>query len=131
METPMKFLGLICAEKVMEPMPQADATRLDEEYRQFSGEIHASGYLLGAHRLLPHGAAVTRRPGNGKLLTTDGPFAETKEHLGGDCLTETRGLSETIGVAARIPGTTPACGLPRPVAEETATREAPGVTAAT
>ncbi len=79
----MKFLCLICAEKVMEQMAEADAERHFEEYRRFTAEIRSSGHFVGCNRLSPPHAATTVRVRQGKVSTTDGPYAETKEQLGG------------------------------------------------
>lgn len=122
----MKFLCLICAEEVMEWMSGVDAARHYEEYRQFTDEIRASGHLVGVNRLLPPDAAVTLRVRNGKVLTTDGPFAETKEHFGGYYLLEARDLTEAIRIAAKIPGAKLGCVEVRPVAEDEATLRALG-----
>lgn len=124
----MKYLCLICAEKVMEQMPEADAERHFEEYREFTDELRSSGHYLGCNRLLPATAATTIRVRNGRISVTDGPFAETKEQLGGYYLIEARDLNEAISVAARIPGARKGCVEIRPVAEDTQTMNALGLT---
>lgn len=126
----MKFLCLICAETVMEWMTPADAARHFEEYRQFTDELRASGRLLAVNRLRPPDAAVTLRVREGRVLTTDGPFAETKEHFGGYYLIDANDLNEAIGIAARIPGAKRGCVEVRPVAEDDATLDALGATPA-
>ena len=68
-----------------------------------TANCESSGHFLGANALQPVSAATTIRVRNGKLSTTDGPFAETKEHLGGYILIEARDLNEAIQVAAKIP----------------------------
>ena len=100
----MKYLFLICAEKVMEQMSEAAAERHYEEYAEFTRDIRESGYFLGCNRLQPPATAVTVRVRNGKISITDGPFAETKEQFGGYYLIEARDLNEAIQVASRIPG---------------------------
>ncbi|HEV8554631.1 MAG TPA: YciI family protein [Casimicrobiaceae bacterium] len=100
----MKFLCLICAEKMMEHMPEADAERHFEEYREFTEAIRKSGHFNGVNRLLPPDAAATVRVRQGKVSITDGPYAETKEQLGGYYVIEAKDLQEAIQVAARIPG---------------------------
>lgn len=122
----MKFLCLICAEKVMEWMSKEDAASHYEEYRQFTDEIRASGHLVGANRLQPPDAAVTLRVRNGKVSTTDGPFAETKEYLGGYYVIEARDLNEAIRIAAKIPGAKRGCVEVRPIADDEPTRRALG-----
>jgi hypothetical protein len=122
----MKFLCLICAEKVMEQMPEAVATRHFEDYRDFTAAIRKSGHFVGCNRLLPPGAATTVRVRNGKVSTTDGPYAETKEQLGGYYVIEAADRDEAIRVAARIPGAWIGCVEVRPVAEDAQTLEALG-----
>lgn len=122
----MKYLCLICAETVMEQMTEADAEKHFDEYAQFTREIRASGHFAGVNRLLPPAAAVTLRVRHGKVVTTDGPYAETKEQLGGYYVIEARDLDEAIQVASRIPGARIGCVELRPIAEDLRTRLALG-----
>jgi len=122
----MKYLCLICAEKVMEQMPEADAERHFEEYAEFTASIRKSGHFIGCNRLLPPHAATTVRVRNGRVSTTDGPFVETKEQLGGYYIIEARDLNEAIRVASRIPGAWIGCVEVRPIAEDTQTLRALG-----
>ena len=122
----MKYLCLICAEKVMEQMPRADADKHFEEYQAFTDAIRASGHYLGCNRLLPPGAATTVRVRDGRISVTDGPWVETKEQLGGYYLIEARDLNEAIQVAARIPGARFGCVEVRPVAQDLQTLRALG-----
>jgi hypothetical protein len=126
----MKFLCLICAEKVMEQMPEADASRHFDEYRDFTAAIRKSGHFVGCNRLLPPGAATTVRVRQGRVSTTDGPYAETKEQLGGYYVIEARDREEAIQVAARIPGAWIGCVEVRPIAEDEQTLRALGFPAA-
>jgi hypothetical protein len=126
-ESTMKFLCLICAEKVMEQMSADDADRLFDEYAAFTDEIRESGHFVACNRLTPSAAAVTVRVRNGKISTTDGPFAETKEQFGGYYVIEARDLAEAIRVAGRIPGARMGCVEVRPVAEDARTLEALGL----
>jgi hypothetical protein len=105
----MKYLCLIAAEKVMEQMTPAEATAHYEEYREFFNEIRDSGHYVGCNRLLPPSAAITVRNRGGRVLTTDGPFVETKEQLGGFIVLEAKDMNEAIQVAARIPGARHGC----------------------
>src|SRR6516164_1442660 len=73
------------------------------EYQAFTQSIIQSGNFKGADRLQPTSTATTVRVRDGKMLTTDGPFAETREQLGGYYLIEAKDLDTAIGVAARIP----------------------------
>jgi hypothetical protein len=101
----MKFLCLICAEKVMEQMPEVDAETLFEEYREFTDAIRKSRSFIACNRLLPAHTATTVRVRQGKVSTTDGPYAETKEQLGGYYLIEAEDLPEAI---RKFPGHEPA-----------------------
>lgn len=122
----MKYLCMICAEKVMEQMPRADADKHFEEYREFTDAIRRSGHYVGCNRLLPPDAASTVRVRDGRISVTDGPWVETKEQLGGYYLIEARDLNEAIQVAARIPGARFGCVEVRPVAEDLQTVRALG-----
>lgn len=119
----MKFLCLICAEKVMEQMPAAEAEKHFAEYVEFTADIARSGHYLGCNRLLPPDQATTVRVRNGKVSITDGPWVETKEQLGGYFLIEARDLNEAIRVAARIPGAAKGCVEVRPVADDAPTQQ--------
>jgi hypothetical protein len=122
----MKFLCLICAEKVMEQMEPADADSHYAEYAKFTEDIRASGQYISCNRLLPPSEATTIRVRNGKVSATDGPWVETKEQLGGYYLIEARDLNEAIRIAARIPGAARGCVEIRPVAEDQQTVTALG-----
>lgn len=123
----MKYLCLICAEKVMEQMPQVDADEHYEEYREFTSNIRESGHFVDCNRLLPPSAAITIRVRKGKISSTDGPFVETKEQLGGYYVIEARDLNEAIKVAAKIPGATRGCVEIRPIANDPQTLDALGL----
>jgi hypothetical protein len=114
----MKFICLICAETVMEQMPEADAARHYQEYVEFTIDIKRNGHFVSANRLTPADTAITVRVRNGKITTTDGPFAETKEQFGGYYVIEARDLNEAIQVAAKIPGARFGCVEVRPIAED-------------
>jgi hypothetical protein len=114
----MRYLCLIAAEKVMEQMTPAEAAAHYEEYREFLEEIRESGHYVGCNRLLPPSEAITVRNRGGRVLTTDGPFVETKEQLGGYFVIEAKDMNEAIQVAARIPGARFGCVEVRPVAED-------------
>ena len=83
------------------------------EYRAFGQEF--SNAIKGGHALQPTSSAATVRVRNGKASTTDGPFAETKEQLGGYYLIEAKDLNEAIRVASRIPGARFGCVEVRPI----------------
>lgn len=118
----MKYMCLICAETVMEHMPDADAERHFREYGEFTAQIRNSGHFRGANRLKPAAAATTLRVREGRVLITDGPFAETKEQFGGYYLIEAADLDEAIRIASRIPGARYGCVELRPVADDALTR---------
>lgn len=120
----MKFLCLICAERTMEQMSEAEAQRHFTDYTEFTDAIRASGHFIGCNRLLPPAAATTVRVRRGKISTTDGPYVETKEQLGGYYVIEAKDLNEAILVAARIPGAWIGCVEVRPIAEDPRTLRA-------
>jgi len=117
----MKYLCMISAEQVMEDMPAADAQRHFQEYAEFTADIRGSGHFLGANRLQPVATATSVRVRNGRVQVTDGPFAETREQIGGYYLIEAADLNDAIQVAARIPGARFGTVEVRPVAEDAAT----------
>jgi hypothetical protein len=87
----------------MATMSEADAKAFMGEYFAFTNDIKKSGHYVGGEALKPVNTATTVRMRNGKMSTTDGPFAETKEQLGGFYLIEARDLNDALHVAARIP----------------------------
>jgi hypothetical protein len=100
----MKYLCLIYdEEKKMESMSKTEADAFMGEYFTFTEGIQKSGHYVGGEALQPVQSATTVRVRNGKLSTTDGPFAETKEQLGGYYLIEARDLNDAIQVASKIP----------------------------
>lgn len=101
----MRYLCLIYEnEKAWETMPKEEADAVFGEYFAFTEGIKQSGQHLGGEALQPTPTATTVRVRNGKVSTTDGPFAETKEQLGGFYLINARDLNDAIQVAAKIPG---------------------------
>lgn len=72
-------------------------------YKEFTDSIAKSGHMRGGNALQPTTTATTVRVREGKTLTTDGPFAETREQLGGYYLIEAESLDEAIKIAARVP----------------------------
>jgi hypothetical protein len=85
-------------------MDPATAKQMMEEYGVFTQSIVQSGNFKAGDRLQPATTATTVRVRDGKTLTTDGPFAETHEQLGGYYLIEAKDLDAALGIAARIPG---------------------------
>lgn len=122
----MKYLCLICADTLMEHMTEAAAEKHYQDYTEFTAAIRRSGNFVGCNRLLLPETATTVRVRNGKVSTTDGPYAETKEQLGGYFVIEAKDLDEAIGIAARIPGAWHGCVEVRPIAEDEQTMRALG-----
>jgi len=120
----MKFLCLICAETMIDQMPVVDAARHFGEYAAFTEGIRRSGHYVDCNRLLPPTTACTVRVRDGKVSTTDGPFAETKEHVGGYYVIEARDLNEAIRIAAKIPGARVGAVEVRPIADDPETLRA-------
>jgi hypothetical protein len=80
-----------------------DAGKLMADYGAFTQGIIQNGNFKSADRLKPVSTATTVRVRDGKTLTTDGPFAETREQLGGYYLVEAKDLDEAVGIAAKVP----------------------------
>ena len=103
-EDTVKYLCLIYDdESKWGTMPQAEAEAMMGEYFAFTEGIKKSGHYLGGEALKPTQTASTVRVRSGKISTTDGPFAETKEQLGGYYLIDAKDLNDAIQVAAKIP----------------------------
>jgi hypothetical protein len=100
----MKYLCLIYDDEAkMATMSESDSNAFMGEYFAFTEGIKKSGHYLAGEALKPVNTATTVRMRNGKMSTTDGPFAETKEQLGGYYLIEARDLNDAMQVASRIP----------------------------
>ena len=100
----MRYLCLIYdEEQKIAGMSKSESDAFMGEYFEFTGSIRKSGHHLGGEALQPVATATTVRVRNGKVSTTDGPFAETKEQLGGYYLIDARDLNDAIQVASRIP----------------------------
>ena len=82
---------------------EAQPGSIMEEFGAFTQGIVQSGAFKAADRLKPVATATTVRVRDGKTLNTDGPFAETREQLGGYYLVEARDLDEAVAIAAKIP----------------------------
>jgi hypothetical protein len=100
----MEYLLMIYAserdESARDPGAQA---KLMQEYQDFTKSIVQAGQFKGGARLRPVSTASAVRVRDGKVVTTDGPFAETREQLGGYYLVEAKHLDEALAIAARIP----------------------------
>ena len=93
----MKYLCLVYGEE------KAIQTMDDRHCLDYDESVRASGHCIASEALQPVATATTVRVRNGKVSVTDGPFAETKEQLGGYYLIEAKDLNEAIQVASRIP----------------------------
>lgn len=114
----MRYLCLIYDdEQVMARMPKPEADAFMGEYFAFTEGIKASGHYVAGEALHPVSTATTLRTRQGKTSTTDGPFAETKEQLGGFYLVEARDLNEALQIAARIPSARTGSVEVRPVVD--------------
>jgi hypothetical protein len=103
-EGAMKFLCLVYYdEKTLEAMPEKEFEDFSEAHFALDEALRKSGHSIAAEALQPVHTARTVRLRNGKLSTTDGPFAETKEQLGGFYLLEARDLDDAVQMAAKIP----------------------------
>jgi hypothetical protein len=98
----MKYMLLIYTDEKV--WTDAERQSCYAESMQLCHDLNAAGQFLAANPLQPVAAATSVRIREGKRLITDGPFAETREQLGGYFLIDAHDLDEAIGIAARIPG---------------------------
>ena len=113
----MQYVLLIYMEE--QAMSEAEREHCYVESAQLAQQLHASGQYLATAPLHPVAMATSVRVRDGKRLVTDGPFAETREQLGGFFLINARDLDEAISIAARIPGVRVGTVEIRPVIEVT------------
>jgi hypothetical protein len=111
----MKYMLLIYTGE--NAMSEADREHCYVESTQLCHELKAKGQYVAANPLHPVTTATSVRVRNGKSLVTDGPFAETREYLGGYFLIEAKDLDEAIAIATRIPGARVGTVEIRPVLE--------------
>jgi hypothetical protein len=101
----MRYALLICTEeKRQAELSEEEAAAQTAAYMTWGEEMTGRGLLRGGERLQPIANATTVRVRDGEVLTSDGPFAETKEQLGGFFLLECEDLDEALEAAARLPG---------------------------
>ena len=113
----MKFMvSLITDGTLMDGMTPDEMRESGQQMMEFMGEIESAGVLLHTDRLGPVSDARTLRRKSGKLIVTDGPFAETKEQTAGYMVLECRDLEEAVGWAERLPVSGGAVEV-RPIAE--------------
>jgi hypothetical protein len=114
----MRYMCVIYdEEQKLGAMSKAESDAFMGEYFAFTEGIKKSGHYLGGEALEPVSTATTVRVRNGKVSSTDGPFAETKEQLGGFYLIEARDLNDAIQVASKIPSAKTGTVEVRPVIE--------------
>lgn len=111
----MKYMLLIYYDE--QALSEAEREQCFGESAQLAHELDANGQYVAANPLHPTAAATSVRLRQGKRLVTDGPFAETREQLGGYFLIEAKNLDEAIGIAARIPMALQGTVEVRPVVE--------------
>ncbi len=100
----MKFLCVVFVdEKKMAALSRSESQSLDDASLAYDQTLQKSGHLLAAQALEPVRSATTVKVRNGKALVTDGPFAETKEQVGGFLLIEARDREEAIRLASQVP----------------------------
>ena len=101
----MRYLLMICTDETADEALSADeATARFAEYGAWMEDVGQRGLLQGGERLRPTTDATTVQVRDGDLITSDGPFAETKEQMGGFYLVDCKDLDEAIEVAAKLPG---------------------------
>ncbi len=100
----MRYLLLIYEEPPATPPTDEEWAAMMPEYNAFSQWLRDTGQYLGGEALQPVTDATTVSVRDGRRIVTDGPFAETKEHLGGYYLIDAKDLDAAIEAAARVPG---------------------------
>jgi len=114
----MKYLLFCChEEKKLDSLSKNECETLMDETSAYCEALKKSGHLIAVEQLDPVQAAMTVRVRNGKLSVTDGPFAETKEQVGGFFLINARDLNEAIQVASKFPSVRLGSMEVRPVRE--------------
>ncbi len=97
----MKYMLLIYGDE--QALSETERQDCYSESTKLAQDIHSSGQYVAANPLQPTAMATSIRMRDGKRLVTDGPFAETREQLGGYFLIDAKNLDEAIAIAARIP----------------------------
>ena len=116
----MKYLCLVYVEeKQLDALPKGELDACVDESLDYDEVLRKSGHYIASDALQPVQTATTIRLRNGKPFTTDGPFAETKEQLGGFYLLEAKDLNDAIRVASKIPPARLGCIEVRPIKERT------------
>ena len=102
----MQYILLIYGSEPTEAVPEDLMSSEMDAYNAFTAHVRGRGAMIAGEALMPIASATTVRVVDGRTVTTDGPFAETKEQLGGFYLVEAADLDEAIAYAAMIPGAT-------------------------
>ena len=114
----MKYMLLIYHDEIAwDALTEAERQQIYLEYRQLIQELQTSGKYLGGDQLQATSTASTVRVRKGKPMVTDGPFAETREQLGGFFMIEVMDMTEASAIAARIPAAREGSIEIRPVVE--------------
>ena len=114
----MKYLCLVYADEAkLDAIPTRDRQGFVDAAMDYMDTLRQSGHLIASNALQSVHTATTVRVEDGRVVTTDGPFAETKEQLGGFILIEARDLDDAVQVAAKFPPTRLGCVEVRPVRE--------------
>ena len=109
----MQYVLLIYSSEAQK-FSDAENQQVMQGYMKFTQDLRASGKNKGGEALERTNTATTVRVRNGKTTVTDGPFAETKEQLGGFYIVDAKDLDEAISIAAKIPGALHGCIEVRP-----------------
>jgi hypothetical protein len=115
LEKPMKYMLLIYADE--NAWTDDERQRCYAESTELTHDLNARGQYVSANPLQPVATATSVRVREGKPIVTDGPFAETREQLGGYFLVDAKDLNEAIAIAGRIPGARKGTVEVRPVVE--------------
>jgi len=100
----MKYMCVIYGDEAKQPQPGTpEMDQLMQDYMAFTKDVQEKRVMVAGDALQPIATATTVRVRGGKTETTDGPFAETKEQLGGYYILDCKNLDEAIAYAARIP----------------------------
>jgi hypothetical protein len=114
--TTMKYMLLIHeSEAAWQAQSEERQMEIIGQYGALAAELAAAGKLVSGEPLAPEAMASLVRVREGKAMITDGPFAETREQLGGFYLIDVENLDEALAIAARLPGAASGCVEVRPV----------------
>ncbi len=113
----MQYMLLIYGDPSTPPRSEEESEALFQDFAAWSKDLRSRGVVVAGNPLAPTSSATTVRVRDGKSLIMDGPFAETKEYLGGFCIIEAQSLDDMLEVAARCPGAKYGSVEIRPVVE--------------